>query len=107
MLIDKSLRKRGPKSLIDLTGETFGKLRVLRRATYDEIMASRFPRWNPGDPVPRAGTTNTTSAWWVVECTCGTTKPVPSANLRNASTRSCGAVQCRNVPSRKSHREGP
>jgi hypothetical protein len=102
---DEPLRKRGPKSLIDLTGRTFGKLQVLRRATYDEIMTARFPSWKPGHRQPRS--TNTTSAWWIVVCTCGTTKPVPSANLRNASTRSCGAAQCRNVPSRKSQREGP
>lgn len=107
MSIVPSRPRRGRKSLIDLTGQTFGKLRVLRRATYDEIMMSRFPKWKPGDRAPRVGTTNTTSAWWVVRCACGTTKPVSGSNLRNASTRSCGAAECRMVASRNPQREGP
>ena len=59
--------------VIDLTGMTFDRLTVLRRA----------PR-----PAYYAGT----GAHWLCRCVCGKEKVVASAALRNYLTRSCGCL---------------
>lgn len=56
---------------IDLTGQTFGKLLVLKRQN------------NFGEcPVQ-----------WLCKCECGNEKVVISANLRNGTTKSCGCIR--------------
>ena len=58
--------------LIDLTGQRFGYLRVLRRA----------------------GTTSSIgAALWACVCDCGNTSNVASENLRGFHTRSCGCYK--------------
>lgn len=80
----RSKNKGGRNGLIDLTNDTFGSLKVHRRATIDEIMATK--------------STNFTSARWICRCSCGTEKMVLGANLRNGTTKSCGAQSCANRP---------
>lgn len=58
-------------SLIDLTGQTFGRLKVLRR---DETA--------PGSRIK-----------WICQCKCGNTVSVLSSSLRNGKTKSCGCSQ--------------
>lgn len=62
------------KRPIDLTGRTFGRLKVIERAPNDEI--SRNPR-----PL------------WLCECECGNMTVVCGANLRHNLTRSCGCLR--------------
>lgn len=57
--------------VIDLTGQTFGRLTVL------EIDKSI----NKGDRK------------WICKCTCGTVKSIFGSNLRKGSTQSCGCLQ--------------
>ena len=57
--------------LIDLTGHTFGRLRVVCRTTDG---ASRQPRW-------------------VCSCDCGNEVTVFGNSLRGGATRSCGCLQ--------------
>lgn len=57
--------------LIDLTGQTFGRLTVL------EIDKNIYK-----------GTKK-----WICKCTCGTIKSVQGSNLRNGLTQSCGCLQ--------------
>lgn len=59
------------KPLIDLTGRTFGRLRVIG------LSKERT----------RGG------AKWTCECSCGTVDDYLSANLRGGSTRSCGCLR--------------
>ena len=54
---------------IDLTGHTYNRLIVLR-----EITPAEYPRK------------------WVCLCTCGTTKTILGASLRNGLTQSCGCL---------------
>src|SRR5581483_5821320 len=55
--------------LIDITGQRFGRLRVIRK--------HREPSKNGG-------------SFWDCLCDCGTAKTVNSSNLRNGSIVSCG-----------------
>ena len=64
---------KGPKRIIDLTGETFGKLTVLGRD---------FTRPS-GKAKP---------AYWICQCSCGDTCSVRSDHLRNGYTSSCGCI---------------
>ena len=59
-------------ALIDLTGQQFGRLRVVG-----------FPH-NGSDKHKRTK--------WVCVCDCGTVKPVSAANLRNGHSKSCGCL---------------
>lgn len=62
--------------LIDLTGMTFGRLRVVKRAgTYV----------SPGDEAK--------AATWICECECGNTTVVIGRNLRASATKSCGCMR--------------
>lgn len=64
------------KSLIDLTGQRFGKLVALRMLTDEE--AEGRPKANK---------------YWKCQCDCGNTHIVSTSNLRSKSgTRSCGCV---------------
>lgn len=56
---------------IDLTGERFGRLRVIRRN----------------------GSSQHKKALWLCRCDCGTEVSVVSASLRSGLTESCGCLQ--------------
>lgn len=56
---------------VDMTGETYGSLKVIERADTDINGKAR----------------------WVCLCNCGRSKPVLAANLKNGRTRSCGECQ--------------
>jgi hypothetical protein len=58
---------------IDLTGQRFGKLSVLKRAENDSRGKAR----------------------WSVLCDCGTTKIVLAKSLQSGNSKSCGLGQCR------------
>lgn len=58
--------------LVDLTGQIFGRLTVIRRG-------------------PRAGAGK--SARWICRCACGTEKEYGSDDLRGGTTRSCGCLR--------------
>ncbi len=60
---------------IDLTGQRFGRLRVIERAPAGLKRASPC------------------RAAWICECDCGKTKVVLGANLRAGATRSCGCYR--------------
>lgn len=60
--------------LIDLTGQRFGRLTVIRRA-------------------PPEGYRTDTSALWVCRCDCGNEKIISGMMLRNGRTRSCGCLR--------------
>lgn len=64
---------------IDLTGEVFGRLRVLGRAGTDTPADGRFRG----------------QATWRVQCLCGTVKAVRGAHLRRGAVKTCGAPECR------------
>lgn len=57
--------------LIDLTGQTFGRLTVV------EIDKSIYKG----------------AKKWICKCSCGATKSVQGANLRSGATQSCGCLQ--------------
>lgn len=65
------------KKLIDMTGETVGRLRVVRR------VENRDGR-----------------AWWQCECECGAIKEISGKSLRNGKTQSCGCLQRETTSSR-------
>jgi len=71
-------------SYIDLTGQVFGRLTVLRKAP-------------PG--VKEKG-----RAAWECLCECGNTTTVVGRDLRNCKTRSCGCLKKENFPD--NHRHG-
>lgn len=56
---------------IDLTGQRFGRLTVVKRADFNYNMSS---------------------ALWVCKCDCGNVKNVVSTSLRYGRTRSCGCL---------------
>lgn len=56
--------------LIDITGQTFGRLKVLKKGPFAK---------NGG-------------SLWVCACECGETAVINSSNLRSGSTRSCGCL---------------
>ena len=61
--------------IIDLTGQKFGRLRVLNRG--DDYISSS------GDKYVR----------WVCECECGNIKNIFGTCLRNGTTKSCGCLK--------------
>lgn len=65
------LRHQPAPTLIDLTGQTFGKLKVLHR---DETASGH-------------------NAKWICQCKCGNIISVLSASLRSGKTKSCGCSQ--------------
>ena len=66
-----------PTRKINLTGETFGRLTVIREAGRDEHGL----------------------VLWECRCECGDTTVVRTSNLRSGNTRSCGcyAIDCQNA----------
>ena len=66
----------GNRTLIDLTGRTFTRLKVIRRAK--EVEAMSRDRWRP---------------MWICECECGTQCVVLGDNLRSKKTKSCGCLR--------------
>ncbi len=58
------------KQIIDLTGQRFGKLVVLKQ----DLMPPEKGR----------------GAWWICKCDCGNTITVPSGRLRSGDKTSCG-----------------
>ena len=60
--------------IIDLTGQRFGRLVVIRK-TYK----------------PESSTQ--TGAYWLCQCDCGTQKKGSSRNLKWGSTKSCGCLR--------------
>ena len=68
------MTKRTPPSFVDLTGEKFGKLKVLHR---DE------------DVITKSGKKLVA---WLCQCDCGNTCTVMSANLKSGNTKSCGCI---------------
>lgn len=64
----------GNRTLIDLTGQTFERLRVIERAP--DMMHYSNPR-----PV------------WLCECACGNMTIVRGSNLKSGLTRSCGCLR--------------
>ena len=60
---------------IDLTGQRYGKLTVIRRA----------------EPSEYAGYAS--RVMWVCKCDCGNECIIPSANLKTGNTKSCGCVK--------------
>lgn len=64
----------GNTTLIDLTGRTFGRLKVIGRAPDNKYY-------------------NTPRPMWLCECECGNKTVVMGANLRDGKTRSCGCLR--------------
>ena len=65
------LRHKQSPTLIDLTGEVFGKLTVIQKDIATESGKAR----------------------WICKCECGNTVSVLSDSLRKGKTRSCGCSQ--------------
>lgn len=64
----------GNRTLIDLTGRTFGRLKVIGRVPTDKYYSNPRPMW-------------------LCECQCGNQKVVRGSNLRAELTRSCGCLR--------------
>jgi hypothetical protein len=60
--------------LIDLTGQRFGRLTVIRRYGTIRTEENIYPTW-------------------LCHCDCGTEKVVTGRYLRTGRTRSCGCIQ--------------
>lgn len=60
-------------NLVDLTGQRFNKLKVLKRAPVPEGKKSR-------------------EAWWLCQCDCGNEVVVRGSSLRKGETGSCGCL---------------
>jgi hypothetical protein len=67
------------RTALDLAGQVFGRLTVLRRA-------------EPPAQQPHRSAPPNRAAHWLCACVCGNTKVVPSFSLRNGSVRSCGCL---------------
>ena len=64
----------GNRTLIDLTGRTFGRLTVIGRVPPDTVYGLARPMW-------------------LCECECGTQTAVLGQNLRSHATKSCGCLR--------------
>jgi len=65
------------RKLVDLTGQVFGRLTVIKRVgTYKAPNGSSMP-------------------WWLCRCLCGREKTVLGMSLKNGDSKSCGCEQCR------------
>lgn len=60
--------------VIDLTNQTFGRLKVIERAPRPKFNACH-------------------DAFWLCRCKCGTETVVRGSSLRNKLTRSCGCLR--------------
>ena len=61
----------------DLTGQRFGKLTVIERASKPEGVKG-------------------TAIYWLCKCDCGNEKIIRGSNLRNGMTQSCGCLIIKN-----------
>jgi hypothetical protein len=64
------LSKRKPHNFIDLTGQTFGRLTVIKE---DSVVKEK--------------------TMWLCQCLCGKITKVPTNNLRNGTSSSCGCLR--------------
>lgn len=72
--------------MIDLTGQKYGRLRVLR---FDHFKYQGKHK----------------TAFWFCQCDCGNTALVPSASLRKGATRSCGCLR-REISAERAYKGG-
>lgn len=63
--------------LIDLTGQTFGRLTVLKRDTERQIKSQQ--------------------AYWICQCQCGKIKSVKGSSLRRGEIQSCGCYRAERI----------
>lgn len=64
------LRKQSPSNTVDMVGQRFGKLKVIKRD----------------------GASNNGQAKWMCQCDCGNTITVLGPSLRGGKTKSCGCL---------------
>jgi hypothetical protein len=79
------------KATKDLTGQTFGRLVVIRRANN------------------RVRPSGTSAVYYECKCQCGTTKDISSNSLRTGDSKSCGCYhrdRLKNQPSRHRGEQG-
>lgn len=62
-----------PSTLIDLTGQEFGRLKVISHDLSKQAHKNK--------------------AYWICQCSCGNTVSVCSEELRNGKTKSCGCLK--------------
>ena len=74
-------------NFIDLTGQKFGRLTVIRRATKEELSDKK---WN-----------NIT--YWICRCDCGNETMVQAQTLKDGRTKSCGCLSAETTSKRASH----
>ena len=63
--------------LLDLTGQKFGILTVIKRTS---------------QPIGVNRTENRPRSYWYCECDCGGSKIVRTSSLKNGCTKSCGCL---------------
>lgn len=63
-----------PRTIINLTGQTFGRLTVRERGVQNNL-------------------SNKKRAYWICECSCGAIKTIASDKLRLGETKSCGCFR--------------
>lgn len=66
--------------LIDLTGNTYGRLKVLHKDNERKTKSGSY---------------------WICECECGNIKSVKSSSLRSGDIQSCGCLRNEKVAQRK------
>jgi hypothetical protein len=66
-----------PQTKLDLTGQKYGLLTVIRHSHYDK------------------------KSYWICQCDCGTQVTVAQANLRSGNTQSCGCVRRQPQPKKE------
>lgn len=71
------------RKLIDLTGQTFGRLQVIKQAENIQIPSGR------------------SYVAWECQCECGNKVVVRGADLRNGNTKSCGCLKRANLIGQK------
>lgn len=69
-----SIRTKTNIGVSDLSGKTFGKLKIIRRAEYNELIKKH------------AG------AYWICQCECGKIATLRGSNIVNGSSKSCGCL---------------
>nr|DAI30801.1 MAG TPA: PVL ORF-50-like family [Caudoviricetes sp.] len=69
---------------IDLTGQRFGRLTVIKRVENKQLKNGRQ------------------KVQWLCQCDCGNTKIVTSEQLKSGHTNSCGCI-CKEHPNRTTH----
>lgn len=70
------------RPVVDLTGQRFGRLVVIRQAQREQEMVNRSARWE-------------------CRCDCGNITQVMATNLRNGNSKSCGCLHKETLAKRK------